>query len=581
MSLSSGHTMAPAVSNAGAMAIFAAAVLAPLGPALLIYELRPSPVAFTYTLAVALWGALVLLLKPAGGAGAVRTLLAAIAVVAVHVGLSWGWRGLPGALAMPALGLLAGAAILAWAGARAAASDDAVGVWRAFAWGWVIAGIASAVIAAIQVFVPAWADGDWIAKPPLPGRATGNLRQPNQMGGLVLWSLIALAALLACGRLRRAAAWAIAVLLVFAIELSGSRMAAGGLLVLAAWGLFDRRLPRAARVLLVALPGVYALEFGAMQWVAAQSGHALGAGARLAAEGLAAGSANSRLNIWRNALQMIAQQPWLGVGFGNFNFAWTLTPFAGRPTAFFDHTHSLPLQLAVELGVPMALLVLLLFGHALVTAWRRSRSHAGERGTSAMAAWMMVATILLYSLVEYPLWMPHFLLPAAFAWGFASVAAGGTSPVNAGRAGRLLGLLLCVGGIAAALDYLRVAAVFRPAPDIQTVVARLAAGQRSVFFGTKGDYMAATTTAAEAQKRLAFERAPHDLLDVRLMMAWANALAQQGRVDEARYLADRLREFRHPDAAPWFAACATAAEPKPFQCTPPSQPHTWRDFLPR
>ena len=64
---------------------------------------------------------------------------------------------------------------------------------------------------------------------------------------------------------------------------------------------------------------------------------------------------------------MIRQQPWLGVGWGEFNFAWTLTPFPHRPTAFFDHTHDLPLQLVVELGVPLALLVL---GCMLVGAGR-------------------------------------------------------------------------------------------------------------------------------------------------------------------------------------------------------------------
>ena len=55
-----------------------------------------------------------------------------------------------------------------------------------------------------------------------------------------------------------------------------------------------------------------------------------------------------------NTLALIAQHPWLGVGFGEFNFAWTLTPFPDRPIAFFDHTHNLLLQLGVELGVPLA-----------------------------------------------------------------------------------------------------------------------------------------------------------------------------------------------------------------------------------
>ena len=75
---------------------------------------------------------------------------------------------------------------------------------------------------------------------------------------------------------------------------------------------------------------------------------------------------------------MIAQQPWTGVGFGEFNFAWTLTPFPDRPMAFFDHTHNLPLQLAVELGLPLAALVLAAAGWPL---WRRLRNALGPRRT--------------------------------------------------------------------------------------------------------------------------------------------------------------------------------------------------------
>lgn len=33
-----------------------------------------------------------------------------------------------------------------------------------------------------------------------------------------------------------------------------------------------------------------------------------------------------------------------------------MTPFPGRPVAFFDHSHNLPLQLAVESGLAGAVL---------------------------------------------------------------------------------------------------------------------------------------------------------------------------------------------------------------------------------
>jgi len=77
----------------------------------------------------------------------------------------------------------------------------------------------------------------------------------------------------------------------------------------------------------------------------------------------------------------------------------------------------------------------------------------------------------------------------------------------------------------------------------------------------------------------AFARASHYLLDTRLMVAWAEALAQSGDIERARHLAARLREFRNPAADEFFAPCADATlQPRPFQCDAPSRALDWRDF---
>jgi hypothetical protein len=75
--------------------------------------------------------------------------------------------------------------------------------------------------------------------------------------------------------------------------------------------------------------------------------------------------------------------------------------------------------------------------------------------------------------------------------------------------------------------------------------------------------------------------APHYLLDTRLMIAWAQALARAGELDKARHLAQRLREFRNPQADEFFEACDTpdGSEPPPFQCQPPDSAPHWRDYL--
>jgi len=116
-------------------------------------------------------------------------------------------------------------------------------------------------------------------------------------------------------------------------------------------------------------------QLGARGLVASlHSVQAIGAATRIGEGDLS----SSRFAIWRDTLGLIRAHPWLGVGFGEFNFAWSLTPFPQRPIAFFDHTHNLPLQLAAELGVPLALTVLALLAVALWQAWRRSQAVAAK-----------------------------------------------------------------------------------------------------------------------------------------------------------------------------------------------------------
>jgi len=221
----------------------------------------------------------------------------------------------------------------------------------------------------------------------------------------------------------------------------------------------------------------------------------------------------------------------------------------------------------------------------------------------------------LHSLLEYPLWYSYFLLPAAWAWGFAlqadasaPVAAPAATSPAAGRASRPLMLAAAVvvaGAAFSVVDYLRVASIFSTAPGEAPLAQRVAQGQRSVFFAHHADYAAVTAGLPVADRARAFDRVVHYLLDARLMMAWAEALAERGETDAARHIAERLREFRKPDADEFFAVCgpaaaagaavgaaasaASAAAPEPlpaanvsappFQCAPPAKVPGWRSFV--
>jgi O-antigen ligase len=575
----------------------ALAVAAAAGPSLLAFNVSPSPTFLNQALALLLWGgfvAAVALLAPSPRPlrGALREAwlpLAALAALMAAVLWSWGPGALPAGLALSALGLLLACVVLLLGGAAARASPRAAELFALFCAGWVVAGVLSAAIGAVQVFAPQWPDGQWLARSGLAGRAVGNLRQPNHLSSLLLWAAIALVPLLELGRLKRGMGAALFALMCFAVVLTASRTGVVGIGLLALWGVLGRRLARPTRALLLAAPLFYLLGWLALSAWAEASHHAFGGETRLAEADLS----GSRFAIWANALALIRAQPWAGVGFGEFNLAWTLTPFPGRPVAFFDHTHNLPLQLLVELGLPLGGAVLALLLAALWRAWRlAARDADAGLAVTRRSAWMMLLLIGLHSLLEYPLWYAYFVLPTAWLFGYAlgrPVPALAPGPVS--RAGSVAGsrppllfiggVLVALGSALAVLDYARVARVFAPPHDGSALEQRIADGERSVLFAHHAAYAAATTHDAIAASDAAFKLAPHYLLDTRLMIAWAEALARAGELDKARALAQRLREFRNPQAAQFFEACDAppAGEPLPFQCEAPRTQPGWRDYL--
>jgi len=204
----------------------------------------------------------------------------------------------------------------------------------------------------------------------------------------------------------------------------------------------------------------------------------------------------------------------------------------------------------------------------------------------------------LHSLLEYPLWYAYFLLPTAFAFGLClgdpprgKVAArsasaqqlAGPNEASIWRIRPLLvaSLLMLAGGVFSLVDYMKVTAIFSVNEHAPPLSQRIADGRRSVFFAHHADYAAATIAEHPSQAMFAFRRAPHYLLDARLMMAWAKALDEAGETDKARYLAQRLKEFRNEQAAEFFAVCdepAVAGAARPFQCEQPTRSYTYEDF---
>ncbi|MDQ6679918.1 MAG: Wzy polymerase domain-containing protein [Pseudomonadota bacterium] len=607
----------------GAAGLTATACAAIAFPSLIAFNVAPSATFFNQAAAFVGWGGFLLVAglwvpKQAWprSSGA-SSLLAAMAILFLAALAASPLVNVPWSLSLSSAGTIASAILAIGVGTSVERAGLSKPIFRAFCVGMVVAGVANSLVGLVQVFAPTLPDGDWVALSAIPGRATGNLRQPNHLSSLLIWSIVAAIWIGESRAMRRSITFAWALVFIYVIVLTASRTGAVGMLTLAAWGLLDRRLSRSPRLLLVLAPVAYAtMWWGTSLW-ATHSHQMFGGQTRFATEG---DVSNARFPIWANTLSLAASHPWFGVGFGDFNFAWTLTPFPGRPTAFFDHTHNIVLNFAVELGLPIAALVLSLMLYALWSAFgnaKRAGQESSGEPPAQRAAFVMVIAVAVHSMFEYPLWYAYFLLPAAFAFGLClerPVATGSIPRAGADELGNvtrpyvIAAMFLILGGTLALYDYMRVVVIFAPPAGAGPLEQRIADGRKSILFAHHADYAAATVAEHPGDVMEAFARAPHYLLDARLMMAWAKALDEQGETDKARYLAARLMEFHNDQADEFFAACAPsrpaataslgpaavaaaastpahaarpaahAASAPPFQCLAPTRALRFEDF---
>ena len=275
-------------------------------------------------------------------------------------------------------------------------------------WSLLAAGLVSCVLALLQYVDLAAALAPWINETQ-PGEAFANLRQRNQFATLTNMALAALLWVAAqvspekasdkTGRLGLLLA-AVSMLAV-GNAISSSRTGLFQLALLAGlyavWGGWRRG---ATRRLLICALFVYAAAMFAVPWAAGLDLATHGAFARLGKEE----ACGSRLMLWSNVLNLIAQKPWLGWGWGELDYAHFITLYnEPRFCDILDNAHNLPLQLAVELGVPVALLVCGIFSW-----WVAKQKPWAERDAARQMAWAVMAVILLHSMLEYPLWYGPF-----------------------------------------------------------------------------------------------------------------------------------------------------------------------------
>ena len=327
------------------------------------------------------------------------------------------------------------------------------------------------------------------------------MRQRNQFASLTSISLAAViwfsasvqvgyGAARCPARYKRACIFFAAGILAVGNAASSSRTGPVQLLLLGVlcgiWGTWSRPLVR--QLFLVA--GVtYVVAALALPWLAGLDLSINGIAARLRA-----GDAPcvSRLTLWSNVLHLIAQKPWLGWGWGELDYAHYITLYDGpRFCDILDNAHNLPLHLAVELGVPLAVAVCGGFAW-----WVLRQKPWRDTDPTRQLAWSVMAVILLHSLLEYPLWYGPFQM----AFGLCLVLLWQTRPHSSEALSPQLEttkhpvvlylavsvaiFMIAVSGYAA-WDYHRISQIYL-APEARAAAYRtetLSKIQGSVFFG--------------------------------------------------------------------------------------------------
>jgi O-antigen ligase len=352
---------------------------------------------------------------------------------------------------------MAAACLVVYLAASVAASAhgrlDAPGI---VAMAWLAAAIVSTAFALLQYFGIADVFGGWISAAST-GEAFANLRQRNQFASLTVIGMAALFWLRPSG-VRHLPALAAMCWLAIGNAATTSRT---GLLQMIVLGVIACLWPgpRRERAVLWTM-GLLAYLLAALALPLLLE-HLVGVtGNRLWERVAAVDSCSSRKVLWSNVLHLIAQKPWLGWGWGELDYAHFMTLYEGpRFCDILDNAHNLPLHLAVELGLPAALLVCagLMWLVLRARPWR-------EEDPGRQMAWAVLVVIGLHSLVEYPLWYGPFQIALGLALGLlcASPGAAHLPPVTGLARQRILAATVLVTCTYAAWDYWRVSQIYLP-----------------------------------------------------------------------------------------------------------------------
>ena len=417
--------------------------------------------AFASALVMAL--AFLLTLRRAGALGRVEIPAASIpliglggvALVQATTGLLTFWGDALVIVSYLALCLVSLALGFTWGRASGTVTQTATGkkiddLLQAMAWTLLAGATVSGLIAFVQVF-EVWGDVSWILRMPELRRPGANLGQPNQLATLLLMGIASLLYLREQGKISVSTSLLCFIVISVALAATESRTGVLSFLVLAAWWLSGRfRSGLKLSPWAVSLAVVWFISMFLAWPTLMSSAETFAPGAEVNAQ------PGMRLVVWPQLLEAILLRPWAGWGLREVSEAHNAVASNYLVSEPYTYSHNIVLDLALGVGLPLALLIVL-----AVFVWLVRRVRSARTPTT----WYCLAAVLpvaVHSMLEFPFAYAYFLVPALFLVGVLEARCG-VKPLIAltpKPVAAALVLMTALGGWSV-VEYLRIEEDFR------------------------------------------------------------------------------------------------------------------------
>lgn len=410
-----------------------------------------------FAIGAALVTLIYLMLLPAAKIRLTSALILPVGLIAI-IGL----QTLNGLLLYPADSLfpvltLVGCAAAVIVGATLACQENGLAaIASSLAWAFIISGLISLFCQHVQVLHLDWSPVIQPLKEDGISRPFANLGQPNLLALLLCFALISVWYLYAGKTFKPASAFLLAVLLLWAIALTQSRTA---WLILPLFAVLCWKSPAHSRSIPWFVLAGLLLLFILMVFLTPFFLRA--AGFIVDSVQHRAGQNSIRLNLWHQAWSFSQLHPWFGSGWGQFGIEEVKYAQFFPPGEYANHAHNIVLNLATEIGWPATIVM-----SGATLYWCYFSVAQGWSDCKVRFLSLILISVMLHSMVEYPLWFGFYAVPFALIVGALHAGRLGFLDITVPRVATSLFALAClVGGLFICQDVVKISGAFSIAEE--------------------------------------------------------------------------------------------------------------------